>query len=184
MSRDEEHARQLIDKFDLRWERVDLSSAFDAVVDLLPLGEGLAVANIKPRLRMLTLYYYANLYNYLVIGTSNRSELMVGYFTKYGDGGADLLPLGGLLKYQVRELARATGVPDAIIDKPPSGGLWEGQTDEGEMGITYDRIDAVIEALDRGDTSGINPNDLAQVERMIAASSHKREPLPVFRPGP
>ena len=178
---DEAHARLVIDTFGIAWDRVDLGPAFDALIGQLPPGEGLATANLKPRLRMTTLYYFASLNRYLVLGTSNRTELMVGYFTKYGDGGSDLLPLGGLLKHQVCALARTIGVPDAIIDKPPSGGLWAGQTDESEMGITYECLDRVIAAMDSGDTAGIDPRDLERVDRMLAASAHKREPLPCFR---
>ncbi len=101
-------------------------------------------ANLKPRLRMTVLYYYANLLGYLVAGTTNRSELTVGYFTKYGDGGSDILPLAGLVKWQVRELASYLGVPRHIIEKPPTAGLWSGQTDEGEMGISYAELDHYI----------------------------------------
>ena len=180
---DEAHAHLVIDTFGIAWDRVDLGPAFDALSGQLPPADGLAVANLKPRLRMTALYYYASLNHYLVLGTSNRTELLVGYFTKYGDGGADLLPLGDLLKCQVVELAREIGVPDAIINKPPSGGLWAGQTDEGEMGITYERLDRVIAALDAGDTAGIDPQDVSQVERMLTTSAHKREPLPCFRAG-
>ena len=180
---DEEHARLVLDTFGIKGELVDLGPAFDALAALLPPASGLAVANLKPRLRMLTLYYYANLHHYLVLGTSNRSELSVGYFTNYGDGGSDLMPLGGLLKREVRALARLLGVPQAIIEKAPSGGLWVGQTDEGEMGITYDTLDRVLEALDAGDAAGLEPGDVARVRRMIAASQHKREPIPLFQPG-
>lgn len=112
----------------------------------------MAEANLKPRLRMTALYYYANVLGYLVIGTTNKSELTVGYFTKYGDGGSDLLPLGELVKTHVRELAEYLGVPRSIIDKPPTAGLWDGQTDEGEMGISYAELDRYIltgEAPDR-----------------------------------
>ncbi len=127
----------------------------------------LAAANLKPRLRMATLYFFANSLNYLVIGTGNRSELTVGYFTKYGDGGVDLLPLGGLVKTQVRELADHLGVPRRVIDKPPSAGLWQGQTDEGEMGTSYSELDRYI-------MEGVAPGALrAKVERMRRAAAHK-----------
>lgn len=180
---DEEHARLVIETFGIKGERIDLGPAFDALVNLLPPGDGLAVANLKPRLRMLTLYYYANLHRYLVLGTSNRSELAVGYFTKYGDGGSDLMPLGSLLKRDVRALARLLGVPEVVIEKPPSGGLWVGQTDEGEMGITYETLDRVLEALEAGDVSGVEPGDVARVRRMMSASEHKRKPVPIFDAG-
>jgi len=98
---DLEHARLLATKFDIETEYVDLGPVFDSLMASLPRGSDLAVANLKPRLRMATLYYFANSCNYLVAGSGNKSELTVGYFTKYGDGGADLLPLGDLLKCQV-----------------------------------------------------------------------------------
>jgi NAD+ synthase len=120
--------------------------------------------------------------NRLVVGTGNHSELSVGYFTKFGDGGVDILPLGNLYKSQVRELARELGVPDKIIDRAPSAGLWAGQTDEEEMGITYEALDATLQAIAAGDTSGIEPATLERVQRMIAASEHKRRPAPIFTP--
>ena len=102
------------------------------------------LANVKPRLRMTTLYFVANSLNYLVAGTGNRSELTIGYFTKYGDGGVDLLPLGRLLKSEVRELARSSRCRSSIIDKPPSAGLWSGQTDEDEMGFSYGDLERYL----------------------------------------
>ncbi|HHV96890.1 MAG TPA: NAD(+) synthase [Clostridiaceae bacterium] len=104
----------------------------------------LALNNIKPRLRMITLYYYAQINRYLVVGTGNKSELEIGYFTKYGDGGCDILPIGNLLKSHVWELAKELGIPEVIINKAPSAGLWPGQTDEGEMGFTYKDLDNVL----------------------------------------
>ena len=102
------------------------------------------IANVKPRLRMTTLYFLANTLNYLVAGTGNRSELAIGYFTKHGDGGVDLLPIGDLLKGDVRAAARDLGVPEPIIDKAPSAGLWAGQTDEGEMGFSYAELERYL----------------------------------------
>lgn len=136
----------------------------------------LALANIKPRLRMTALYYIANRLNYLVAGTGNRTELLIGYFTKYGDGGVDLLPLGNLVKSEVRALARELGVPPAIIDKPPSAGLWLGQTDEGEMGFSY----AELEAYLRQGPQAVAPAVAVRIERLARASDHKRAlpPLP------
>jgi NAD+ synthase len=136
----------------------------------------LAQANIKARLRMITLYSYANQLGYMVVGSGNRSELVTGYFTKYGDGGVDILPLGNLVKAQVRELAAYLGVPECIITKPPSAGLWQGQTDESEMGLTYREID---EYLLNDKASDVVRRKL---ESMFAASEHKRKtpPLPDF----
>lgn len=171
---DEEWGRLVIQTFGLESLRVDLTPVYDAFVGCLPPGSDLARANLKPRLRMATLYYLANARNYLVIGSGNKSELSVGYFTKFGDGGVDLLPIGGLYKHQVRALARAVGVPQAIVERPPTAGLWPGQTDEGEMGITYDDLDAVLAALEAGDVGHLDASLVEQVRTMMARSDHKR----------
>ena len=118
---------------------------------------------------MTTLYYFANKLNYLVVGTGNKSELMIGYFTKYGDGGADILPLGNLLKSQVRELAEYLGIPKKIINKPPSAGLWEGQTDEKEIGISYEQLDKYLK------TEKLNNKIIEKkIQDKIIKSAHKR----------
>jgi NAD+ synthase len=129
------------------------------------------VANVKPRLRMTTLYFVANSLNYLVAGTGNRAELTIGYFTKYGDGGVDVLPIGDLLKSEVRTFARELGVPLPVIDKAPSAGLWLGQTDEEEMGFTY----AELERYLTGGPASVAPALALRLERMIRATEHKRE---------
>lgn len=160
--------------------QVDLGPVYDAFLGQVTAQGGrvkdLARANLKPRLRMLTLYFFANQLNYLVAGTGNRSELAVGYFTKYGDGGVDILPLGNLVKGQVRELAAYLGVPQEIITKPPSAGLWESQTDEGEMGLTYADLDRYLL------TGEASPQVKEKVEAMCASSAHKRRlpPVPEF----
>jgi NAD+ synthase len=168
-------ARLVVDSLGLEAVTVDLSAAYDALVDTLPPGVStLAMANIKPRLRMTTLYSLAQSRGYLVAGTGNRSELMVGYFTKYGDGGVDVEPLGNLYKWQVRRLARELAIPQPIIDRAPSAGLWAGQTDEGELGISYDELDEALAAIESGHVRHIEPATLDKVQQMIAASAHKR----------
>ena len=179
---DTEHAKLAAETWGIEYAEIDLSKIYDEFIALLPKGNELADANIKPRLRMITLYQQANTLNRLVVGTGNRSELMVGYYTKYGDGGVDILPIGSLLKVQVRELAREMGVPEEVITKPPSAGLWAGQTDEEELGITYEQLDQTLAALESGDTEDIDPNLLRRVERLIAVSEHKRHLAPVFIP--
>ena len=132
-------------------------------------------ANVKPRLRMSTLYFVANSLNYLVAGTGNRSELTIGYFTKYGDGGVDLLPLGQLTKSEVLAMARDLEVPESIIDKTPSAGLWAGQTDEEEMGFTY----ADLERYLQKGPDGVAPALAMRVERLVRATDHKRSGPPM-----
>jgi len=134
--RDLKDAQCVAKKLGIKTKTLDLSKTYNDLRKILPPAGKLAAYNIKPRLRMLALYYFANKLNYLVCGTGNKSEIMMGYFTKFGDGGADMLPLGALLKKQVRALAEELGIPAEVIAKPPSAGLWSGQTDEGEMGIT------------------------------------------------
>ncbi|MDI3340484.1 MAG: NAD+ synthase [Sphaerobacter sp.] len=177
------HAHLSAEAFGLQPLVIDLSRPFDVLRETLPPGNALADANLKPRLRMIALYHLANTRGALVIGTGNKSELMVGYFTKYGDGGVDLLPLGGLYKHQVVAVAREIGVPEPIIAKPPSAGLWPGQTDEGELGLSYDQLDAILAAIERGDTTGFPPEQVARVEQLIARSTHKRRLPPIFQPG-
>ncbi|QGP90907.1 NH(3)-dependent NAD(+) synthetase [Neomoorella glycerini] len=174
-------ARLVARHLDLPVLEVVLDGVYDQLVLLLtgkPYAAGrrsLALANLKPRLRMMTLYFHANERNYLVIGTGNRSELAVGYFTKYGDGGVDLLPLANLVKSQVRELARYLRLPERIITKAPSAGLWAGQTDEGEMGLTYEVLDHYLL------TGEAPPAAKEKIESMAACSAHKRR-LPLVPP--
>jgi len=173
------HARLVADKFSIPARTVVLDSVFDGLLKVLPDDKAepdvsrLAQANIKARLRMLTIYYFANRLKYLVVGAANRDELAVGYFTKYGDGGVDIQPLGNLLKGELRELARFLGIPEAIINKPPSADLWEGQTDEGELGFSYDELDRYL-------ASGEAAVEIKKrIESMVAATQHKRQSPPI-----
>lgn len=176
---DREHAELVAARFNIPTKVVVLDEVFDILIKALP-GDGydaatgkLAGNNIKPRLRMVALYYFANRLNYLVVGASNRSELSVGYFTKHGDGGSDLMPLGNLVKSQVRDLARYLDIPREIIDKPPSAGLWEGQTDEGELGLTYNELDRYL-------TTGEAEKRIKEkIDFMISKSAHKSCPPPI-----
>ena len=176
---DAEHARAVADRFAIPIRVVALDGVLDKTLEALGVGEKdkdrgrLAMANLKVRLRMPPLYYLANKLGYAVVGSSNRCELALGYFTKYGDGGVDMLPLGNLVKSQVRELARFLDIPRDIIYKPPSAGLWPGQTDEEEMGLGYD-------VLDRYLLTGEAPDDVREViESRVEANAHKRQPPPV-----
>lgn len=169
---DSEHAVLVAEAFGLNRHFVDLTSAYRAMsADIAKSGLAdpprLASANLKPRLRMATLYYFANTLGYMVVGTGNRSEWYVGYSTKYGDGGVDVQPIIGLLKGEVFELARHLGVPEEIIVKPPTAGLWQGQTDEGEMGFTYAQLDRYI-------ATGVADEQVkARIDSMHRSSRHK-----------
>jgi NAD+ synthase len=179
IEQDKAHALALASKFSIPTTEVNLDNVIDAILRELPahkLGNTpgyLALANLKARLRMVTLYYIANQLNYMVAGSSNRSEITVGYFTKYGDSGVDIMPLGNLVKGEVRELAHHLGIPREIMDKKPSAGLWEGQTDEDEMGCSYEDLDRYI-------LTGDATQDLKnKIEAMKAASEHKRVLPPI-----
>jgi NAD+ synthase len=181
---DAEYAGLALDAFGLEGISVDLTPVFDSLMAILPDSDRrLAQANVKPRLRMTTLYYIANTRDGLVAGTGNKSELMVGYFTKYGDGGADILPLGDLYKREVYAVARQLGVPQEIIDRPPTAGLWPGQTDEEEMGLSYDELERALITLTIGGDHGVAPATLEKVRQMTRASEHKRELAPIFTQG-
>ena len=173
--RDAELTHLLANRFGIKTVTVPLEPAYEALLAALPPGtSSLARANIKPRLRMTTLYALAQTHGYLVAGTGNRSELEVGYFTKYGDGGVDVEPLAELYKVEVRQLARDLGIPQPIIDRPPTAGLWEGQTDEEEMGITYEELDTTLAAIEAGESGELDPALLAKVQEMMETSAHKR----------
>ena len=173
-------AEEIADKIKLKTKKVALDNLYNELVGINLAASAMVRANLKPRLRMTVLYYFAGTMDYLVAGTGNKSELTVGYFTKHGDGGVDILPLGGLLKTEVRELGRELGIPSEILNRPPSAGLWEGQTDEGEMGITYDELDKAIVAIERNKTSGIKKEILIKVKNMMQRSKHKRCKIPTF----
>ena len=179
---DKDHAEMVARQFEISTKTVVLNAVFDSLIYVLPDSKPhadtarLARANLKARLRMVTLYYVANQMKYLVAGAGNRSELAIGYFTKYGDGAADILPLGNMVKKEVRELAVFLRIPREIIDKVPSAGLWPGQTDEDEMGFSY-------ETLDRYLMTGTAPEETqSRIEYLKAASQHKKTtpPIPDF----
>jgi NAD+ synthase len=133
------------------------------------LNLSLARANLKARLRMSTIYAIANSLNYLVVGTDNAAELYTGYFTKYGDGAVDILPLATLTKREVRLWSQKMGVPQEVINKAPSAGLWDNQTDESEMGTTYNIIDDFLEGKE------IPERDRLIIEKLHSRSQHKRD---------
>lgn len=178
------HAMELINKFNFPYHIYDIKPAVDALVtqngEFLSVASldnvELSLANIRPRIRMTYLYQLAQLGSMFVAGTGNMDERTVGYLTKWGDGACDFNPLGMLTKQEVYTLARYLGVPESIIDKKPSAGLWEGQTDEDELGMTYVQIDDYILA----GTSGDKETD-SLIEKRVTMSAHKFDPIPIFK---
>jgi NAD+ synthase len=185
--KDEADAQLVADHFGVPRLLVDLELPYNALVaatrsaiDALPremtpttpseAASRVPLANVRPRLRMTTLYLVANSLNYLVAGTGNKSEVTIGYFTKHGDGAVDLLPIGHLLKRQVHQLAKSLDVPQAILDKPPSAGLWPGQTDEEEMGVSYTDLERYL----TDGPEGVSPALALRLERLIRLTEHKR----------
>lgn len=167
---DEKDARLVSEAIGLKIEKVDLTQTYRQLISSSFNSENrMARSNIKPRLRMTTLYYYAQDLGYLVLGCSNASEFYIGYYTKYGDSGSDIIPLAEYLKDEVYDLARELGVPNKIIDKQPTAGLWEAQTDEKEMGFSYAALNAYI----RGEE--VEEEIAKKIERMHNNSEHKRK---------
>ena len=166
---DMDDAVALATAFDIPMITVDLTETRSVLTDsigveLSPAG----ISNIAPRLRMTTLYAIGQTRNALVVGTGNRSERYMGYFTKWGDGGCDLNPIADLTVAEVYELLRYLNAPAAIIEKAPSAALYEGQTDEQDMGVTYAAIDHYLE------TGEANDEDRAIIDRYHSRSEHKR----------
>jgi NAD+ synthase len=175
LARDLKDAKLTAQQLRITTKTVDLSTAYDNLLKILPRANNLAPMNLKPRLRMLTLYYFANKLNYLVCGTGNKAEISVGYFTKHGDGGVDILPIGDLLKRDVRALARELKIPHQIITKAPTAGLFPGQTDEGEMGITYPELDDILFRMEHKRPQRAGIKKVSKVKAMISRSEHKRQ---------
>ncbi|WP_135821733.1 NAD+ synthase [Halostella litorea] len=191
-------ARTVAEDLGIEFREVQLRPLLDMFEDVVaptvaPAGDKDAVGNAIARLRMACTYYAANARSRLVVGTANRSELLLGYFTKHGDGAADLYPIGDLYKTEVRTLARHLDVPPRIIEKEPTAGLWAGQTDEAEIGAGYDAVDPLLRRLvDEGerveraaDEAGVDVETAERVAAMYVDTLHKRTvpPTPGVRGG-
>lgn len=175
-------ARLLVDKIKIDSMLIDLSEHHERLLGDIVKEAGknekmlrITDANLRARLRMSTIYAIGTLYQYMVIGTDNLAEIYTGYFTKFGDGACDILPLAPLLKREVFEWAEYMGVPEPILRKAPSADLWENQTDEEEMGTTYEMIDKHLCGME------IPEKDKAIIESLHRRSEHKRN-TPVARP--
>ncbi|MFQ5986819.1 MAG: NAD+ synthase [Thermoplasmata archaeon] len=183
-SEDERDAAEWADLLGIDFRVVEVGSMVQSVLTHLniPEDDRIGRGNVQARLRMVTLYQIAHAENRLVIGTSNKSEVASGYFSKWGDGGSDYAPLGDLYKTQVREMARHLAIPENILEKVPSAGLWEGQTDEGELGIPYEDLDRVLLGLELemsleeiARRTGLSMNRVGETEALVRRSIHKRK---------
>jgi NAD+ synthase len=179
---DFKHLDLIVKKLDLLCEKKDITDIVNGInKNCIIKPDKFAQANIKARTRMLLLFEYANMTNCLVCGTSNKSELLVGYFTKYGDGGVDFQPIGDLYKTQVWEMAKYLKILKAIISKPPTAGLWSGQTDEEELKISYKNLDFILAGLEQkmdfneiAKLAGVKTSDVKRIHKMRVISQHKR----------
>ncbi|WP_292320217.1 NAD+ synthase [Caldisphaera sp.] len=178
-------AKDLVKRLGGQMHIIDISPIVEVYRSTLPIyqeSDEVPLGNVRARIRMTILYYYANKMSRLVLGTGDRSESFIGYFTKYGDGGVDILPIGSLLKSQVRRLAQKLGVPDNVALKPSSPRLWSGQMAEKELGISYDQIDLIIySVIDKGysikeasELTGVSIDVYEKVFKMNRDSEHKR----------
>ncbi len=181
---DLQDARSYAKRLGIAFRVVDIApfvAAFER--DLAPRkADRVARGNLRARARMVVCYYVANTEDRVVMGTGNKSEVLTGYFTRWGDGGVDFLPIGDLYKTQVREMARHLGVPNKIVDKTPTAGLWPGQTDEGELGISYDHLDRILLGIELqmepeaiAEKTGVRLSEVRRIEALVAATAFKRK---------
>lgn len=173
MGQDLEDAKKVAKKIKIKTKTINLSESFESMKKAVGVNNKLSIANIKPRLRMTALYSLAQENKYLVLGTDNKAEWILGYFTKYGDGGVDLLPIVHLTKGQVKDMARDMDLPEIIYTKAPTAALWDGQTDEEELGFSYDEVDKYL------NNEEVSLKIRNKIEKQIEATEHKRNPLPM-----
>jgi len=184
---DIKHAELVANKFQIKTEKIDITPTLEAFYNSIPIFDQLdnvCKGNIKARTRMIYTYYYANKLNMLVCGSSDKSETMMGYFTKWGDIAADISPLMDLYKSQVRKLAQQIGVPKEIVAKPPSPALWPGQLAEEELGIKYEQLDLILHGLEHfmktkeiAKQLGVRKGLVERVKNRWLSTEHKRRVL-------
>jgi NAD+ synthase len=178
---DKKHVELFVKTFHIRCKEITITPFVESFQKALQNHKKMTLANIKPRVRMILLYEYANETDSLVCGTSNKSEILVGYFTKYGDGGVDFQPLGDLYKTQIYQLAKYLKIPSPIISKPPTAGLWVGQTDEKELRMNYETLDKILYGLELKlpldeiqKIAGVSKAQIERIKMMRLSSQHKR----------
>ena len=181
---DKLHGTAIAQQLGINYKEMAIDSILNEFLSVTQIEEDiLAIGNLKARIRMSIIYFYANSKNYLVTGTGNKSEISIGYFTKYGDGACDIEPIGDLYKTDVFELAKYLGVPQEIIDKPPRAGLWNNQTDEDEIGMTYKLLDKIlyrfiekeIDAKSIAEELDIEVNEVNDIIDRVKRNHHKTE---------
>ena len=183
---DTKHAIDLAKSLKIKYHVIELNKIKKQIVNGLPKNK-MARANLLVRLRMSLLYYYATVMNRLVLGTGDKSEMMLGYFTKYGDGGADLFPIADLYKTEVRSLAKYLGIPAKIIDKKSSARLWKGQTAEKEIGIKYEEIDKILVHIEYNNNTlssnpaKLNSDNVSKIKSMVKKNEHKQDMPPICK---
>lgn len=180
---DIDNAFELAEKLKIRHKEIHFEGVKKTLLRNLPTDK-LSAGNLSARLRMALLFHYAGTENLLVLGTSDKSEMMIGYFTKFGDGAADMLPIGGLFKTQVRMLGKKLGLSQQIINQPSSPRLWKGHVAEKELGLTYDEIDTILQYSLDGDLDKciLSKRKIKIVSDLVRKSRHKREHIPVCNP--
>ena len=181
-------AERVAELLDIEYDVLDINPVVDALIDAYPAGadDRTALGNVRVRTRAVLNYFVANAETRVVLGTGNRSEALTGYYTKYGDQAVDCNPIGNLYKRQVRQLAAHVGVPDDLVEKPPSAEMWEGQTDEDEMGLDYDTLDAILALHVDGsfsktatvETLNVPASAVDRVVELYERSEHKRHMPP------
>lgn len=184
---DIDQAKLLASKFKIKTVTIDITPTLDSFYASIPIFNGrdrLSKGNIKARTRMIYVYYYANRLNLLACGSSDKSETMMGYFTKWGDVAGDIYPMMDLYKTQVSKLARHIGVPKEVVEKPPTPALWPNQLAENELGLKYEKLDLILYGLERF----MEPEEIAsqvhvhkriveKIRNRWLSAEHKRRPL-------
>ena len=176
------HGIEIAESLGIDYRKIPIDSILNEYLSLTQLKEDtLAIGNLKARIRMSIIYYYANAKNYLVSGTGNRSEILIGYFTKHGDGACDMEPIGDLYKSEVYRLSEYLNIQEEIIKKPPRAGLWANQTDEDEIGMSYNLLDQILYLYSEKDMENteiaerldISADDVDMIIEKIIRSEHK-----------